>query len=51
LIQNQALLLFLIPVMGVGSYIFFAYVFKVVELYKIKHIFSGLIKKLRPSSL
>jgi teichuronic acid exporter len=51
MVHNEMLLLFLIPLLGIASYIFLAYVFRVVELYKIKHIFSGLLKKLRPSSL
>ena len=49
LIHNQLLRLFLIPIAGTGAYLIISYFFKVDELFKIKEIFSNLIKKTKLS--
>lgn len=51
LVRNEWLLLFLIPLLGVVSYIFINYIFKVEELFKIKEIFLRLFRKIRPVQL
>ncbi len=51
IIQNTLLLLFIIPVLGMCLYIALAYILKVDELLKIRHILSGILKKLKPSSI
>ena len=51
IIHNELVLLFLIPALGISAYIIISYFFKVEELFKMKEIFSGLIKKIKISGL